>query len=72
MSVLNHEFKASSSIKSAHYDSKNKILYIQFNSGHTHSYSDCPIDVYEGLTEAESAGSYFHAHIKNNFESQKV
>lgn len=71
MAKHSHNFKNSSSLKGCVYDEENKILYVTFQSGGTHSYYDCPISVFNGLKNAESAGRFFHSSIKDQFVSNK-
>jgi hypothetical protein len=60
--------KKSSFIESTHYDDENNILYISFSNGTVVGHKDCPKDHHHGLVNAESAGKYYHAHIRNRYE----
>ena len=57
----------SSFIESTHYDDKNNILYITFSNGTCTGHKDCPKQHHDGMVNAESAGKYYHAHIKNKY-----
>ena len=57
----------SSFIDSTHYDDENKILYIAFSNGTCTAHKDCPRMHHSGLVSADSAGKYYHAHIKNKY-----
>lgn len=59
-------------IKSCAYNETDKELTLDFKSGGSHKYSDVPKEVFEGILSAESAGKYFHSHIKNLFPSERV
>ena len=54
----------SSNLFSVGYDSQTSILEIEFNNGSIYQYSGVPQEVYEGLMNAGSKGSYFHHNIK--------
>jgi hypothetical protein len=66
-----HKFKDSSSISHCDYDPVEKILKIKFHSSDKeHEFLNCPQNIYEGLKQAESAGKYFHANIRNKFTNR--
>lgn len=54
----------SSQIKEGKYDKENKVLTITFNTGKEYEYHQVPLEKWQGLCEAESAGKYFNANIK--------
>lgn len=54
----------SSNLASVGYDPQNSILEIEFNNGSIYQYTGVPQEVYEGLMNADSKGSYFHYNIK--------
>lgn len=62
----------SSNISAAAHDEKDKVLRVWFNNGAVYDYASVPRNIYMGLVGAESAGKYFHAHIRNAFEYRKV
>lgn len=43
-------------------------LYICFHNGSLYSYTDVPASVYDDLMSASSKGSYFHAHIRDQYD----
>jgi hypothetical protein len=47
-------------------------MYIRFNSGVAYCYDKVPFEEYTKMIEAESAGQYFHQHIKGKFEYHKL
>lgn len=57
----------STALRSASYDPDGGTLDITFTSGRTFTYEGVPADVFYGLRDASSPGSYFHAQIKNNY-----
>lgn len=62
----------SSDLHSVGYDSSEKVLEIEFNSGGIYQYFDVPEDIYENLMNASSHGKYFHAFIKKIYRFQRV
>lgn len=54
----------SSNIASVGYDPASSTLEIEFHSGGVYQYSGVSSEVYEGLMNASSKGSYFHHNIK--------
>lgn len=61
---------ASSSIRSVGYDEE--TLEIEFQSGGIYRYADVPRDTYEGLLGARSHGSYFHEHIRGQYDYRRI
>ena len=55
---------ASSCISRVDYDEESGDLTVYFVRGGAYVYSGVPVDVYEGLLEAGSAGSYFYYNIR--------
>ncbi len=41
-------------------------LVVRFKTGTSYEYKGVPVEVAKGLTEAESAGSYFHRWVKGS------
>ncbi|OKH24831.1 lysine--tRNA ligase [Hydrococcus rivularis NIES-593] len=54
-------------IKSFDYDSKQKILKVEFASGSIYKYHDVPESIYKELQNAPSKGQYFNAQIRDKF-----
>ena len=63
---------SSSNIASVGYDKEKQILEIEFQHGAVFQYLDVPKEVYDGLMQAASIGSYFMYNIKNEFKYQKI
>lgn len=62
----------SSMIESAGYEPADRMLEIQFKSGSVYRYYDVPEEVYTDLLEADSAGRYFDAIIRDVYEYERV
>lgn len=71
MTILNKKLTSSSVIKRVVYDTKLSALAVQFNSESIWVYLDVPIEVYDELINAHSAGNYFNKHIRNVYESEQ-
>lgn len=61
----------SSFIQGAEYSESKKALRIIFGSDSVAVFLDVPLDVYEGLINAESHGKYYHRHIKGKYTAEK-
>lgn len=49
------------------YDAGMRVLNLRLKNGAQWTYADVPAEVAAGLQGAESAGSYFHRHIKGRY-----
>jgi hypothetical protein len=58
----------SSSLKSVGYDELTQTLTVEFHTGKKYSYGEVPVEVYNDLLEAKSAGSYFAKNIRGKYE----
>ena len=47
------------------YDTKTGTLTVYFMNESKYEYYGVPVEIYEGLVEAISHGSYFHREIRN-------
>lgn len=64
---------SSSAIQSVGYSESQKVLEVEFTAGEVYRYSGVPLDVFDGLMNAESLGSYFHEHIRDSgYEYKRV
>ena len=54
----------SSNLRSVGYDEKDKVLEIEFHSGHIYQYSNVELSRYEALIADQSHGKYFDRNIK--------
>ncbi len=62
----------SSNISSIGYDENSNTLEIEFRSGAIYQYFDVPLNVFEGLRDAESKGQYFAQNVKGYYRFVKV
>lgn len=61
-----------SNIRSAGYDSRNRLLEIEFSNGSIIQYSGVSEEVYRRLMSDPSPGSYFRDNIEESFSSKRV
>lgn len=54
----------SSNIQAVGYDPESQTLHVQFKGGSTYAFAGVPPEHHSGLLDAESAGQYFHKHIR--------
>jgi hypothetical protein len=62
----------SSAITGHHYDPASGVLHLGFASGGVYRYRGFPKDKADALAKAESAGGYFHAHIRDKHDGELV
>ena len=55
----------SSNVASVGYDEMSATLEVGFNDGSVYQYFGVPLDVYEGIMNASSKGSFLNQYIKN-------
>jgi len=63
--------KSSSTIKKVSYDTDNSILIIAFKSGEVYHYKNVPLNVYDEMVNASSAGKYLWANIRGKYMFEK-
>lgn len=63
---------SSSNIESIGYDPASQILEVAFLNHTVYQYFNVPLPVYEALMAAGSHGTYLNAHIKGNYQYEKV
>lgn len=61
----------SSNIASAGYDAEAQLLEVEFSNGGVYTYQGVEPEVYAGLMEADSPGSYLHRNIKFRYAYTK-
>jgi hypothetical protein len=54
------------------YDDDACELDITFTSGKTYRYREVPVEIYDGLLDAESKGEFFNDSIKDAFVYSEV
>jgi hypothetical protein len=62
----------SSSIRSAGYDERQRLLEIEFSDGRIVQYSGVPAEVHRRLMNAPSIMSYFRDNIEESFTAKRV
>lgn len=62
----------SSALRSVGYDNALAILEIEFTSGDVYRYHAVPPSVHRALTDTESKGRYFVAHIRDVYPTVRV
>ena len=56
----------SSALRQVSYNPKLRQLDVQFQSGKTYRYGCVDAHTYHGLLDAQSAGGFFVAHVRND------
>lgn len=59
---------SSSAISAAGYDLNTATMEIVFTNGGSYTFCGVPPDVFEGLVNAASAGTYYNQVIRDNFQ----
>jgi hypothetical protein len=67
-----HDFVRSSNLRSGAYDVDKRELVLEFRSGSKYLYSNVPTNIFLGLTQAFSAGRYFHQWIRSRYPTRRV
>ena len=62
----------SSDIKSIGYDSKNKVLEIEFSPERIYQYSNVPVEIHSSMMFAWSKGKYFRIYIKGKYQFKQI
>ena len=66
--ITEKEITNSSQIQKVKYNSETKVLTVTFKGNNVYEYYDVPINVFEELLIAESAGKYLNAKIKQVYK----
>jgi hypothetical protein len=61
-----------SNIRSVGYDSRNRVLEIEFSNGGISQYTGVSDEVHRRLMNAPSPGSYFHDNIEESFSAKRI
>jgi hypothetical protein len=64
---MRREAVESTTMRSVGYESKSKILEIEFQSGEVYQYLDVPEMVQKRLLRAKSKGQYFNGEIRDDY-----
>lgn len=63
---------SSSTIDRVLYDTKEQTMRVTFVSGGRYDYFEVPEEIFDGLSEAPSAGKYLHLCVKSVYRFAKV
>ena len=62
----------SSNISRFRYDPDTKVLEIEFHGSGLYQFFDVPIQLFEGLMNANSHGKYFNQNIKAHYRYERL
>jgi hypothetical protein len=62
----------SSNVKSVGHDPKSNTLQVEFHNGGVYEYKDVPASAHQAFVNARSVGGHFHAHIRDQYEDEKI
>jgi hypothetical protein len=60
----------SSMIEAAAYNEGERRLHVRFKRGQEYSYGNVPVEIYQGLLSAESAGKFLNKDVKGVFDAR--
>ena len=63
---------SASNIRAVGFDSRNRLLEIEFSNGSIVQYSGVSDEAHRRLVNASSPGSYFQDNIEDNFTAKRV
>lgn len=63
---------SSSNLISVGYDPNSKTLEVEFREGRLYRYDQVPQRAYDDLMNAQSKGSHFHRHIRDNYSTTRL
>ena len=69
---MHRQAVSSSNIRSVGYETTTQTLEIEFHGGRIYRYSGVAYEVYQSLMSAASIGSYFYAHIRDQYPYTRV
>lgn len=61
-----------SNLRAAGYDTRNRVLEIEFANGGITQYAGVSEEIYRRLLNAPSPGSYFQDQIEESFTAKRV
>ena len=61
-----------SNLQSAGYDSRSRVLEIEFSNGGIYQYTGVSDEVYRRLMNAPSPGSFFRDEIEESFTGKRI
>jgi len=66
------EVVESSSLRSIGYDRRTATLEIEFDGGGVYRYEDVPLEIWQGLRQADSKGKFFQANVRDRFATSRI
>ena len=57
----------STALAEVSYDPETRTMEVEFRNGRSYTHVGVPQEVYDGLTTAGSAGSYYNAVVKGRY-----
>lgn len=63
---------SSSNIHSVGYEAESQTLEVEFHHGGIYRYANVPENVYQGLMQAGSIGSYFNRNIRDQYPTRRI
>ncbi|GAB7526802.1 KTSC domain-containing protein [Paraburkholderia sp. 2C] len=57
----------SRAIRAVGYDARTMQMRIRFQQGHTYDFCRVPADIYQGLMDATSKGTYYNEYIRDKY-----
>jgi hypothetical protein len=61
-----------STLRSAGYDARNRVLEVEFSNGGINQYTGVSEEIYRRLMNAPSPASYFQDQIEESFTAKRV
>lgn len=61
-----------SNLRSAGYDTRSRVLEIEFSNGSINQYTGVSEEIYRRLMNAPSPGSYFRDEIEESFSAKRL
>lgn len=62
----------STSITAIGYDEDSQTLQVEFVRGASYQYFDVPLQIFEGMREASSAGQYLNQQLRGIYRYSRV
>ena len=59
---------SSSAIRAVGYDPNTGLMQIRFTEGHSYTFCGVPANVFSGLMNSGSKGSYYNSHIRGRYQ----
>jgi hypothetical protein len=69
--LLEYKIRKSGHVVEAAYDPDQRELKVTFKNGNAYTFTGVPMQVYEGLTTADSPGKYFYNVVRLHYKGKK-